>query len=384
MTENDTEARIPVMVVDDDPQTRLLLRRLIERNGFVLVAECASGEEALEVLELRRPAIVLMDMNMRGISGAETTARMIEKHPRLRVLALTGAGDEDSVAEMIQAGASGYVLKGTDTHDLLKALQDVVAGRAVLAPEITSHVLRRLVELHRSEQERADSIAQLDAMKSDFMNVVSHELNTPLTVIKGNLTMLRDRWDSLSRQTRRSFIESMERQTEHLQMMIEQILTVTAIQRERNDAISGVTDLHAAILEVIEHTDVPRSRVNVDVAPLRIAVDGALVRRVIHSVLDNAVRYTQGQIRVRSFDRGPTVDLQVLDEGPGVPPDFAARLLKEPFVQHQPSLTRTSGGLGFSLYAAARLVELVGGDVSIESDPEAGTSVTIVWPRSPR
>lgn len=143
---------IRLMMVDDHPVVRAGLRALLEADpGIEVVAELASGEEALAELEKLRalgdgmPDLVLMDLNLgRGIGGIETTRTLRADHPDVQVLAVTTFDAEADVVGALEAGASGYVLKDSPTEALLEAVRDAAAGRSVLSPEVQQLLVRRM------------------------------------------------------------------------------------------------------------------------------------------------------------------------------------------------------------------------------------------------
>ncbi|MBN1138977.1 MAG: response regulator transcription factor [Anaerolineae bacterium] len=124
------------MVVDDHTVVRGGLRFfLLSVDDIELVAEAASGQEALALCDQAQPDVVLMDMIMPGMSGAETTRLLRQRHPQTQVIALTSFQEDDLVQKALQAGAIGYLLKDIPIDDLAQAIRAAHAGRSTLAPE---------------------------------------------------------------------------------------------------------------------------------------------------------------------------------------------------------------------------------------------------------
>ena len=126
---------IRVMVVDDHAVVRSGLGMfLLAFDDIELVAEAANGEEALRLCDEARPDVVLMDMLMPGMDGADTTRLLRQKCPQTQVLALTSFQNGELVHDALQAGAIGYLLKDVPIDELAAAIREAHAGRSTLAP----------------------------------------------------------------------------------------------------------------------------------------------------------------------------------------------------------------------------------------------------------
>lgn len=124
-----------VLLVDDHDLFRTGLRNLLQQHGFK-VTDAPSGEAALRVCRSFRPDVVVMDMNMPGMSGIEATRMLVTEHPRVAVLMLTVAADDEAVLDAIRAGASGYLVKSAKLPEIIAGVEAAAAGQSVLAPRI--------------------------------------------------------------------------------------------------------------------------------------------------------------------------------------------------------------------------------------------------------
>lgn len=130
-----------ILLVDDHAIVRAGLRALLESEGHTVVAEAASGREAVDSVLRDEPDVVLMDVSMPAMNGIEATRRIFEHKPNVKILALSMHSDQRYVAAMLQAGASGYLLKEAAIDDLVDALdcvargQQFVGGGVSLPPE---------------------------------------------------------------------------------------------------------------------------------------------------------------------------------------------------------------------------------------------------------
>ncbi len=129
-----------ILLVDDHDLVRAGLRSILESSeDFQVVAERASGEEALEYLqsEPALPDVVLMDINMPGIGGIETTRRIHHKFPEVKVIAVTAMQEAPFPAQLIKAGASGYVTKGSEAREMFDAINSVLDGDQYLGHAVS-------------------------------------------------------------------------------------------------------------------------------------------------------------------------------------------------------------------------------------------------------
>jgi DNA-binding NarL/FixJ family response regulator len=135
--------RIRVLVADDHPVFRRGMRAILGAEPDTeLVGEATDGEEAVaQALELH-PDVILMDLNMPKVSGIEATRRILEASPNTAILMLTMFEDDKSIFAAMRAGAHGYVLKGADGAETLRAIHAVASGEAIFGPTVT----RRLTE----------------------------------------------------------------------------------------------------------------------------------------------------------------------------------------------------------------------------------------------
>ena len=135
--------QVRIVVVDDHALFRRgLVGLLSEMQSFEVVGEASNGVEALRVIAEQRPDIVLLDVNMPAMSGVETLSAMKRKNIQSQVLMLTISQHEEDLIGSIRAGANGYLLKNAEPEMLRQTILDVMAGKSVLAPEITEQVFR--------------------------------------------------------------------------------------------------------------------------------------------------------------------------------------------------------------------------------------------------
>jgi DNA-binding NarL/FixJ family response regulator len=138
----DLEAVTRVLIADDHVSFRSGLRALLETAGdMTVVGEAGTGLEAIEKSVSLQPDVVLMDLNMPGMDGLEATRRIVHGAPHVAVLVVTMYDDDDSVFNAVRAGARGYVLKGAQRAEILRAVRAVVAGEAIFGPGVARRLM---------------------------------------------------------------------------------------------------------------------------------------------------------------------------------------------------------------------------------------------------
>mgnify|MGYP000962556645 FL=1 len=145
-----------ILIVDDHEVVRLGLRALLSRNpDFAVVDEAESAEEALEKVKQHRPNVVVMDIRLPGANGIAACRAIKHAVPETHVIMLTSYAEDEMLFDAINAGASGYVLKQVGGDDLVRAIQCIGRGEALLDPTLTQRVLERVRQAARQEQAAA-------------------------------------------------------------------------------------------------------------------------------------------------------------------------------------------------------------------------------------
>jgi DNA-binding NarL/FixJ family response regulator len=153
-----TDAVIRVVLADDHPVVRGGLRALLESlPAYEVVGEAVDGDAAVREVQLTRPDVVLMDVQMPGVDGLEATRRIRAATPDVAVLVLTMFDDDDTVFAAMKAGAQGYLLKGAEQGEIDRAIRAVVAGEAIFGPGVADDV--PFPELTDREREVLDLVA---------------------------------------------------------------------------------------------------------------------------------------------------------------------------------------------------------------------------------
>lgn len=163
---SDETVRVRVLIVDDHPIVRAGLRALLSTDDRLLViGDAVNGREAVTASATHEPDVVLMDLRMPELDGAEATAQLLATHPAIKVLVLTTYDGDADIVRAVESGAVGYLLKDTPGETLIDAVLAAARGETVLAPPIAAKLVSRLrapemPALSRRELEVLQSVAQ--------------------------------------------------------------------------------------------------------------------------------------------------------------------------------------------------------------------------------
>lgn len=245
--------------------------------------------------------------------------------------------------------------------------------------------IERTVEQRTEELRRAkDAAEEANRAKSDFLANMSHEIRTPMTAILGFAEALSEQ--DLSAAEKLDALRTIHRNGEHLLGIINDILDISKIEAGKLD----VERLHCALPQLLaEIESLMRIRASAKGIGLVFGLDGQVpevietdpvrLRQILINLIGNAIKFTDhGEVRVvarRRSARPPAIEFDVIDTGVGIPPGQLGQLF-QPFTQADESMTRRHGGTGLGLCISKRLALLLGGDITVQSEPGRGSRFT--------
>ena len=343
-------SQMKVLAVDDDQLNIILMEEILSEDYDLLTAR--SGEEALENAASFRPDLILLDIMMPGIDGYET-CRRIRANPDLnhaKVILLSAKALTRERLEGYEAGADDYVTKPFNEDELLAKVRVFL---------------------------RLKSVEEMDAMKSQLLSLVAHEIRTPLTGITPAVEMLLADNDMMEGE-RQMWLEMVLQNSQRLLTLAEKGMFLCEFSTGHVQLELEPFDLAELATTVIAEMDGTARKKQVELrvdAPGAVMVDGEkrYLKMALEFVLDNAVKFSPkgGEVRVDFGEKGAGMIFSVTNSGPGIQPKdtagvfdaFSARRVDEQIV-----------GSGMSMALARAIMRAHGGDLAIESDPGVETT----------
>lgn len=362
-----------ILVIDDEPTQRMLSREALEQRGY-RVEEAESGEAGLVLAQELKPALILLDVMMPGMDGFEV-CRRIRSDPDLNrtpVVIVTALEDLESIEIGFKAGATDFIAKPIVWPLLGYRLQF-----ALRAAEMDTDLV-----LARDEAERASTA------KSVILANMGHELRTPLNAIIGFSEYLRDQAQTTGGNEQSvEFLEDICFSGKRLLSTINDILEMANLEAGRIELDTNTIDLSNLLAGVVEkHQSAAADKgITLDARAakdeLLVVGDYDVLRRAIGRIVSNAIKFTpSGGVYIAAIHR-PTgeVEISITDSGIGM---TSAEVLSmaEPFRQADNSLSREQEGSGLGVPLAKALLRLHNGKLEIKSEPDVGTTVSIILP----
>jgi DNA-binding NarL/FixJ family response regulator len=178
MKEREGEARdgsIRVLIVDDHPVVREGLRIILNGPDVVVAGEARTGAEAVDAVARVRPDIILMDIQMPGMDGLEATAAIKESTPEIPIIIMTSHEDKDLLRRAIQAGAAGYLLKGTSREELIQAIHVTCSGGSLIDPRLLAELIKD-VKSSESDGGAKSGLAALSLREREVLKLLTEGL----------------------------------------------------------------------------------------------------------------------------------------------------------------------------------------------------------------
>jgi signal transduction histidine kinase len=382
-----TEAngRITVLIAEDEPSVRAALSDLIEiEDELQLVGAAADAQEAIDLAREHRPDVALVDVKMPAGGGTRAAREIRALSPATRVVALSAYEDRTTVLDMLRAGAAGYLVKGTSAGEIVEAIRRSVRGQASLSTEVTAEVIHELVELLDRSERMTRELHDLDRTKSELIQVLSHELMTPITVIQGAAGTISGLGGALSPEDAQGLATSVSRAADRLRRLVGNLAATARLDREEAEVTTRPVEAAEVIAMAAAEFPEAGDRLRLPVAGrLELWGDPQLASQALVALVENALEHSPEDqpVDVSVEGTGLQVRVQVADRGTGIDPELAGRIFAA-FTQADASVTRPHEGLGIGLYLARKIMAAHDGRIEFEPRDGGGTTFTLSFPQA--
>ena len=379
-------ARIKVMIAEDESAVREALADLVGSDPEMdLVGAARDATEAIDVALREHPDVALVDVKMPAGGGARAAREIRKGSPTTQVVALSAYEDRRTVLEMLRAGVVGYVVKGTSADEILYAIRRSMRGQGSLSVEVTADVIHELAGLLERSEELTRDLQELNRTKSELIQILSHELFTPITTIQGFALTVAEHGEHLGGDDVRELSSGVARASERLRRLVGNLAAAARLDRPGVEVSTRplvARDLvERAASEFAEDRDRLRlvGAADADARPLW--ADAELATRALVGLLENALDLSPRDeaVEIGVVADGDELRVEVADRGPGVPAEQRERIF-EAFTQADGSTTRTHEGLGIGLFLTRRIMAAHGGAITCRTRDGGGSVFSLSFP----
>jgi signal transduction histidine kinase len=410
---------IKILHVEDNPANRVLVRQVLEMAGYTVV-DAPDGLSGLNLAQQEQPDLILMDINIPGMDGYETTTRL-KSFPSLEhvpIIALTAKVLDGDRERALTAGCDGYIAKPINVDTLPAQIAEFLGGHREEVPveqqqfflkEYNERLVDRLEQKVKELTNANQDLSHTDVMKSRFINMAAHELRTPLTTIQGYLTILTasgNTFFSNADDNTRELVDGIVTGVDRLHGIVQDMLDVTRIEAgtlQLKPTLVNVSLLLSRIERDFMAAIVHRKQTLI-ISPAKnvpnIWADGERIIQILRNLVSNAIKYTPdgGTIAISTTIMGgdtaqsePYLKFTIKDTGIGIPPQQQEKIFENFYEARDLEHHSTSkidfmgSGAGLGLPIARGVAEAHGGSLWAESpgyDPEScpGTAFHLIIP----
>ncbi len=380
--------KLRVLIIDDDTALLQALPQAIAlRMENIRVDTSDSAQGALQQVKKRAYDAIVSDIKLPGMDGITLIEQLHNLCPETPTLLITGHGERDLAIRALRVGAYDFIQKPIDRDYFISSLQRAIQTRQMRRQiaEQKEALEQYTHQLEQTVAERTRELVEANAAKDVFMSMVSHELKTPLTTLKGITQML------ARRLTRGEAIEAqnvtlLEGSVRRMERLVNDLLNTSLVETGMFSLNCHPDNLVALLQEVLaEHNEATGSSIHVELqaSELFSLIDRERIGQVILNLLSNARKYSPPHtpINISLIKQDNQAVIAITDHGVGIPPEALAhifeRFYRVPEIDVQ---TGSSNGVGLGLYIAQKIIERHQGRLVATSSPGQGSTFTIYLP----
>jgi signal transduction histidine kinase len=366
--------QIKVLVTDDELGMRLGVERTL-RDFVIRVPDVESevafqvdmvetGEDAMSRIDNDPPDILLLDHKLPGISGLDVLDQITGRDLDMLTIMITAYASIETAVTATKRGAYDFLAKPF-TPDELKSTIRKAAARIILAKQA-----RRLAEEKKQ-------------VRFQFIRVLGHELKAPLNAVDGYLQLIKNGTLGEQASAYHEIADRSLQRVDHMRKLIADLLDMTRIESGQKARELTDVDLVGAARTAIETMSPPAAQRDIEIRlhandSLHMQADAGEIDMILNNLVSNAVKYNRdgGKVDVTIAEQDGLARVEVADTGIGMSEEEAQKLFGE-FVRIKNAKTKNIHGSGLGLSIVKKLAELYGGDATVRSEPDVGSTFTV-------
>jgi hypothetical protein len=368
-----------ILVVEDEYGMRLAIARALRdfttrlpevegEIGFT-INQVEVAEKALNIINESPPDIILLDYKLPGMSGLDLLSQLSSRHLDILTIMITAYASIETAVTATKQGAFDFLAKPFTPSELKETIY-----------KAAKHLIL-MRQAHKLAQEKRK-------VRFEFISVLAHELKAPLAALDGYLNVLKERAAGDNPEVYDHMIDRCLTRIQGMRKMIGDLLDLTRIESgERTREITEV-DVREIAQSAIETARAEAQERNIAIAlhadgPVLMQADRSEIEIILNNLITNAVKYNreEGSVAVHIGANNGKVNISVSDTGIGMTAEEASRLFND-FVRIKNEKTRNILGSGLGLSTVKKIALLYGGEVKVESEPDKGSTFTVVLNRN--
>jgi signal transduction histidine kinase/HPt (histidine-containing phosphotransfer) domain-containing protein len=372
---SDASKNNSLLIVDDDKSNLLILIDILQSDYTIYTAK--DGEEAVKKAKKYLPDLILLDIILPGIDGYEAFARLRELNDteKIPVIFITGLTESGSEEKGLALGAVDYIIKPFNP--------------VIVKLKVTHQI--KIINLQRALANAAEKAEAASLSKTAFLANMSHEIRTPMNAILG-ITEIQMENESLPPETREA-LGKIYSSGDLLLSIINDILDMSKIEADKLELVHTKYDVASLIndtvqLNMMRFENKPiELKLEVDeTIPSALVGDELRIRQILNNLLSNAAKYTASgevvfSVACKTNDKGGMMLVfRVQDTGQGMTEEQVNKLF-DAYSRFNMDVNRTIEGTGLGMNITSKLLHMMNGEISVESEPGKGSEFTVVIPQ---
>jgi two-component system, sensor histidine kinase and response regulator len=379
-----------ILIVDDNPQNLQVLGKYLKEKDYE-IEFAINGPDALGWIENKLFDLILLDINMPGMSGFDVCSKIRENHDlnNVPVIFLSADTDRESILKGFELGAQDYITKPFDSRELLVRVQTHITLKDSLEKlarlnrsleEKVAERTRQLKEANEKLEKTNIKLIGLDKAKSEFLNLISHEIRTPLNGILGPVELLKG---PVFASEIGGLIEILDSSVKRLEKFALDALLITRLKTRESDIKHEKISLSDITKEVLncysDRLKEKHLKIRDEFHSAHDLVSGEkeLILKSVSNILDNALICSpeNGAIGIRTSSLNNKIILEITDDGPGFPQGVIEELSE--LFSHKDKSRDESKGMGLPI--VKMIMEAHEGTIELENRPGKGACVKLVF-----